>query len=485
MKTFERTTDAPDGTPPAMEHNSKSWMVDQWLRQCDVVFHGGSRGSGKTTGAILSLIRIIMEQGSAARVFVGRESHAGCIQLGNELYLLLCLAFGQGNVTRNQNAGTISIKFPNGIASVEIRPFSDTKQYASIQGKTYTAAVFDEAGNYSKAGWDLMWQIMSNMRGPGGMHLPVLILANPFGSSHGRIVQTFLNKAGWWEPYTDDSGLRYINCKSTLFDNDHIDQQAYIARLKRACAGNPEKEKAWIYGEFGLNLSSFFGNQWDPNVHLLPQSLVTSQIMHLRPILGGGADWGTRSACCFHLAAKLRSDLHLPEQDRWLRAGSILLMGECHTLADADMVDLSTGTGIAPAGWAELIKDLCINQQGLRAVPPFAQDNARGLAGDTVTVLMGQAGVPCHPPPKDRKGGWALMTQLLDGAKTGDGPGLYVHPSCEYLLATLPDAPANPNAPDDLDPKWADDHACDAAQYAVSFLTQRRAKRGRIKSGDY
>ncbi|MEM8871073.1 MAG: hypothetical protein AAGE38_11775, partial [Pseudomonadota bacterium] len=157
---------------------------------------------------------------------------------------------------------------------------------------------------------------------------------------------------------------------------------------------------------------------------------------------------------------------------------------ECHTLADADMVDLSTGTGIAPAGWAELIKDLCINQQGLRAVPPFSQDNARGLAGDTVTVLMGQAGVPCHPPSKDRKGGWALMTQLLDGAKTGDGPGLYVHPSCEYLLATLPDAPANPNAPDDLDPKWADDHACDAAQYAVSFLTQRRAKRGKV-TGDY
>ncbi len=239
-------------------------------------------------------------------------------------------------------------------------------------------------------------------------------------------------------------------------------------------------------GEFGLNLSSFFGNQWDPSVHLLPQSLITSQIMHLRPILGGGADWGTRSACCYHLAAKLRSDLHLPEQDRWLRAGSVLLMAEAHTLADRDMVDLSTGTGIAPAGWAEVIKDTCINQQGLKAVPPFAQDNARGLAGpgDTVTVLMGQAGVPCYPPSKGREANFALMTQLLDAAKTGDGPGLYVHPSCEYLLATIADAPANPNNPNDLDPKWADDHAIDSSAYATAFLTQRRAKRGRT-TGDY
>lgn len=115
--------------PAAMEHNTKSFLADQWLQQVDIVHHGGSRGSGKTTGAILSLLRIIMEQGSAARLFVGRESHAGCIQLGNELFLMLCLAFGQGNVTRNQNAGTISIKFPEGTASVEIRPFSDTKQY--------------------------------------------------------------------------------------------------------------------------------------------------------------------------------------------------------------------------------------------------------------------------------------------------------------------------------------------------------------------
>lgn len=467
--------------PAAMEHNPKSFLADQWLQQVDIVHHGGSRGSGKTTGAILSLLRIIMEQGAAARVFLGRESHAGCIQLGNELFLMLCLAFGQVNVTRNQNAGTISIKFPEGIASVEIRPFSDTKQYASIQGKTYTAALFDEAGNYSKAGWDLMWQIMSNMRGPEGMRLPVLILSNPFGASHGRIRKTFLTH-GWFQPWTDDSGLTYINIQSTLFDNPHIDHKAYVARLKRACAGNQPKERAWIYGEYGNNLSSFFGNQYDPNVHLLPTDLIAADLMQYRPILAGAGDWGTRSACAGFIGLKLRNDLIIA--DRHYRAGSIFVLGECHTLADRDMEDLSTGTGIAPQGWAELIRDLAINQQGLKAVPPFVQDNARGLANDTVTTLMAQAGVPCHVPSKDRKGGWALITQLLDNATTGDGPGLYIHPSCLYLLATLPDAPANPNDPSDLDPKWDADHAVDALSYLCTFLTQRRVRRGRI-TGDY
>lgn len=463
-----------------MEMTPVGRIVDACLDHHDIVVHVGSRASAKTTNATLSLLRIMLHQGAAFRGFVGRESHSGALQLGNDLFLLLCLAFGPQNVTRNQNAGLISVKFPEGVATVEIRPFNDEKSYGAIQGKSYTFALFDEAGNYSKKGWELMFTIMSNIRGPHGLHMPVLILGNPFGASHGRVVKTFLQKSPWWESYTDDAGLRIINVRSTIFDNPHIDHDGTVARLKRACNGNKEKEKAWIYGDFNLNIASFFGNQFDPNVHLLPQDLIASQLMHLRPKLGGGADWGTRSACCFHLGLKLRADLQI--KDHWYRAGSIFLMAECHTLADPDMTDLSTGSGIAPQGWAEMIKHLCINEQGLKAVPAFAQDDARGLSSDTVTSLMGQAGVPCHKPHKDRQGSFALMGQMLDAAKTGDGPGLYIHPSCRYLLATLPDAPANPSNPNDLDPRWGDDHAIDASAYATAFLGHRRGRHGTVKS---
>ena len=58
-----------------------------------------------------------------------------------------------------------------------------------------------------------MWPIMSNMYRPKGMYLLVLLLTNPFGTSHSLIVKTFLNKAAWWTPYEDERELRYINCQ--------------------------------------------------------------------------------------------------------------------------------------------------------------------------------------------------------------------------------------------------------------------------------
>lgn len=127
---------------------------------------------------------------------------------------------------------------------------------------------------------------------------------------------------------------------------------------------------------------------------------------------------------------------------------------------------------------------MCITEQGLKAVPPVAQDDARGLQGDTVSDLMGAAGVPCHRPHKDRHGGWALMTQYLANAVEGSGPGMYVSPNSEYLLATLPDAPANKHDPSDTDPRWDADHSLDAAQYALSFTVTRQGRSsGKVRPG--
>ena len=71
---------------------------------------------------------------------------------------------------------------------------------------------------------------------------------------------------------------------------------------------------------------------------------------------------------------------------------------------------------------------------------------------------------------------------MLDAAKHDTGPGLYIHPRCTYLLATLPDAPANPHNPDDIDPKFADDHALDSASYLTTFACTKQGKMGRIRS---
>lgn len=455
-------------------------LVAACLEHHDIVVHVGGRGSGKTINALIAMCHWLLRH-PGINVLVLRESHSGLLQMFSDLYQMLCFFFGEKAVSQNKNAGTITLA--NGTV-IELRCMADERAYVQIQGKSYQFLLADEMGNYSKAGFDLTHTVLSNMRGPKGLHCPAIFLGNPYGKSHAAMHKQYLSKSPFWESYVNKAGLRIIHCHSTLRQNPHIDHEAYVRRIKVACNGDEEREKAWIDGSWSLNLTSFFGHCWDPKHHLLPSGLIAADLLKHRPTFRIGADWGTRSACAAHLGAKLRSDLYLPDQDRWLRSGSVLLLGETHTLADITMQDLASGTGIAPAGWAEKIKHMAITEQGLRATPPVAQDDARGLQGDTVSSLMAQAGVPCHRPHKDRRGGWALMTQYLSNAMTGDGPGLYVSPSCEYLLETLPHAPANKHDPSDTDPKWDADHSLDACQYTLSFLVSRQGRYGRIR-GDF
>ncbi len=119
-------------------------------------------------------------------------------------------------------------------------------------------------------------------------------------------------------------------------------------------------------------------------------------------------------------------------------------------------------------------------------IEPLLPKKGRGpTRRDDRTVLhqlLSKSGVPCYPPTKNRAQGWALITQLLDAAKHDTGPGLYIHPRCTYLLATLPDAPANPHNPDDIDPKFADDHALDSASYLVTFAGTSQGRTGKVNS---
>lgn len=466
-------------TPPpsTYEMTPVGQVVDACVDNHDITLHVGGRGSGKTTNALLSVVKHVHQYGPQASVLILRESHSGLIQLQLELFAMLIAAYGPQGVNMNKNAGTITCS--NG-AMVELQNMSDERSYVQIQGKSYTFLMADEAGQYTANGWKLMFTVMSNLRGPKGMHTPTLILGNPYGQSHGRIVKTFLKKRPFWESYTDEDGLRIIHCTSTLFQNPHIDHDAYVRRIKKACNGDKEKEKAWIDGDFNLNISSFWGDVWNPEVHLLPD-LIGADIQHLRPRWRIGADWGTASPSVALLGCELRRDL--PVGERLFRSGSVLVMDETTTVADWD--DLSVGNGATPQSWAEQIKFMAKIDNGLKACPPVCTDDARGLANDTVTSLMQQAGVPAYKPTgKDRQGNFALVRQLLNNAITGDGRGLYVSPKCRYIVETLPDAPRNPNNINDLDPKWNEDHGVDALAYLVADLVLRKARYGRT-SGDY
>lgn len=324
-------------------------LVAACLEHHDITLHVGGRGSGKTINALIALCHWLLRH-PGINVLILRESHSGLLQMFSDLYQMLCYFFGQSAVSQNKNAGTITLA--NGTV-IELRCMADERSYIAVQGKSYQFLLADEIGNYDKRAIDLVHTVLSNMRGPKGLHCPAIFLGNPYGRGHGEVHKQYLSKAGFWETYVNSAGLRVVHCHSTLLQNPWIDPKVYVPRIRAACNGDEERFKAWVHGDWSLNLSSFFGHVWDPKYHLLPPELTAADLLPFRPVFRCGADWGARSSCAAHLFAKLRCDLYLPEQERTLRSGSVLFLGETHTLADSTMSDLSTGTGVAPAAWAE------------------------------------------------------------------------------------------------------------------------------------
>ncbi|MBI1172494.1 hypothetical protein GC209_13940 [bacterium] len=443
---------------------------------CNIANLGG-RGSGKSVSLLFDVLSHTSDFAATARPLVMRESHAGLLELFNEAYELCIAAFG--SVQRNKSDMTLTC--PNG-AVIQFTNIGDEASYAKLQGRTFTALYADEAGNYSPTAWAFMMRSRSNLRVPPGRRAHVHITGNPGGKSHSKVLKTFVNRSAPWVPWTDEHGQLWVWVSSNLQQNPHLDRDQYAAQLRASTDGNTALLDAWLAGTW----TSFGGNMfdaYDPATHMLPVAPPAMRANYRYVI---GADWGTASPSVAILFGQLRNPISYftPSHPQGFRlpVGTIIALDETSTLASWD--DLSVGTGAPPVAWADMIKEMA-KRNGLRNCPQVVQDDAKGLQSETVIQLLREAGVPATKPfRKDRRGTWALMRQLLSCAVTGDGPGLYLTPACRYLATTLPEAPRGPLNPEDLDHRWSEDHALDAAGYGIRHFKTAIGKTGRT-IGDY
>lgn len=327
-----------------------------------------------------------------------------------------------------------------------------------------------------------MMRSRSNLRVPPGRRAHVHITGNPGGKSHSKVLKTFVQKSAPWVPFTDEHGQQWVWVSSNLQQNPHLDRTQYTAQLRASTDGNTALEEAWINGTWtGFGGSMF--DMYDPTVHMLGTAPPKAKANYRYVI---GADWGTASPSVAILFGQLRNPVtyYTPSNPRGFRlpVGTLIALDETHTLASWD--DLSVGTGAPPDAWAENIKEM-VKRNELRHVPQVVQDDAKGLASETVIQLLRENGVPATKPyRKGRRGTWALMRQMLNCAITGDGPGLYLTPACQYLAQTLPEAPRGPLNPEDLDHRWTEDHAIDAAGYGIRHFKTAIGRTDRT-IGDY
>ena len=294
----------------------------------------------------------------------------------------------------------------------------------------------------------------SNLRVPPGQRAHIHMTANPHGRSHTKIVKGWVHCAPAWHPFKDDADEWWIWTTSDLTQNSHIDQDAYRRQLTAATAGDASLADAWIKGSWDV-LGGVMFDCFDPAVHI-----VTPPPGPYRFVIG--ADWGTASPCAALYLGRLREDIGP------YRNGDIFVLDETET---AFPDDLSQGTDASIHTWAEMLKEMMRRNGQPRCNTWVVQDDARGLAGDTVVEELRRCQISAQRPHhKDRVGHWATIRGLLQNAANGERPGLYFTSRCPNLLQTLPEAPRGLLRPEDLDPKWNEDHHLDALAYGVRSI---------------
>ena len=427
----------------------KQEAILRFRTQCNIL-SSGTRGSAKTVALIIDVVDRCRSLGHEARPLVVRESHAGLLELMDELYLVCGAAFG--NVTRSK--ADAQLHMPNG-ATITFTQINDIDSYSKHQGKSYCSLYLDEYGNYPVTALGFIAKLRSNLRVPPGQRPHIHCTANPFGRAHAMVHREHIKKAPFWQPYQDSSGEWWVNCHTSYIDNPWIDVESYRRQLIAAAAGDKNLLAAWEQGEWSTLGGSMFAPPWDPKIHIIksPPYLPPA---HYRI----GADFGLSAPSVGLLGVKLRAPLGP------YPVNSILVLDETSTCIPGS---LSQGDGSPPQVLAEMFKEMMAANN--RRNVQVCIDDMRGLnTAETVVSLLRENGISAHKPHnKNRAQGWVRVRSGLHNAVEAKGDaGLYITERCVGLIATISEAPRSPNRPSDIDPRWDEDHHCDGLSYLVS-----------------
>ncbi len=429
------------------------------------VFLGGGRGGGKSYCMLLDVLRHVEQYKDRARPLIIRETYKAASELAETLHGLLVTAYGRRGVRYNKADNVF--RLGNG-AIIEIGQLDGPTAYTKYQGRSFTYLGIDEIGLIRDLRWVQL--LRSNLRAPDGIPLREVRTANPGGIAHAALVKGHrILQVPPWMPYQTDDGETWVNAPSTLFDNSHLAQDAYVRRIKAAVAGDVEMERAWINGDWAISRGAMLGDVWDPAVHVLPVDFRPPHSLrgHRYAL---GMDWGSSAPCCVLLG------YISPGDDGLFPPGSLVVLDERNT---ADPADISRGLNWPPSKVAEEARSMCAFWN---AKATGVGDDAVGL-DDTLLQVLQREGVWLTRPvkgPGSRIAGVQRIRQRLLNAVNRSGPGLYVSGRAKLTLETVPTLPRDPNRPEDVATDQ-NDHAWDALRYLEGYLSAPpRVRSGRV-----
>lgn len=427
------------------------------------LFLGGGRGGGKSYALALLALRHVEQYGAKARILYIRQSYKGVADFELLTRELFGLIYG---IAARYNQADHIWKFPNG-AFMELGQLETQGDYAKYQGRSFTLLLGDEVGQYPTL--DLIDMLRSNMRGPKGMPIRVVLAGNPGGVGHAVLAKRYVFKAAPFTPFFEDKSKRqWVYCPSTFAGNQFLDREQYRDALEASCPYDAELLRAWVDGDWSISRGAYFASVLDENRNAIDpwEKIPTWPPVHWDRYLCH--DFGSTAPSATYLV--LQSPGATGPDGRYYPRDSLLLIDE---LATNKRDRPSEGLGYTVPVLAENIKDMCTRWS---VAPRGVADDAcfanHGHATGSIADEFRRCGVHFVPARKaDRLTGWSIMRRLLADAGKPDVPGLYISRACEYFWETVPFLGRDQKRVEDVDSS-GNDHAADAVRYGCLRMRQ-------------
>lgn len=426
----------------------------------DLVLVGG-RGGGKSYGVALRLADRINKYKRLYRALYIRQTYDSIEdfeEVCHTVFPLYCP--GKYNTQKK------TWRFDNG-AFLKFSQLEKERDYRKLQGKSFAELIIDEACQFGEP--KLLDLLLSNIRGPKGLPLSRIILANPGDVGHWWLFDRYIKDRQHGIPYLEpESDRQVVTLHSTYLDNPHQDNETYLGNLRSSTATDSELRKAFIDGDWNIARGAYFGTVLSKARSKVPKFKKLPDWRHFLTM-----DYGTAKPCAIYLMAISPGAMH---EKIYYPAGSILAIDELYI---ADKPGGSQGLNLTVPQQSDRIKDFCDkwkvsprNGHNVADDHCFAEDGRKSIG-----ELFYDEGIVFREAGKARRvPGWEHMRTLLLHAGT-EKPGLYISEACESFWKIMPSVPRDPKNPSDLDSS-SNDHIADAIRYGCLATFDRSAPEG-------
>ena len=413
------------------------------------VLYGGAAGGGKSFGLLADPMRYFSNPNFSGLIL--RRTNDELRELIWKSQELYPLAFKGAKWGEKKSQWT----FPSG-AKLWFSYLERDQDVLRYQGQSFSYIAVDELTQYATP---FAWTYLRSRLRTTDPTLPIYMRAttNPGGIGHGWVKRTWIDPAP-------------ANTKFIAKDLESGEDLVYPEGHEKA--GEPLFYRRFIPASLKDNPSLMEGGQYEANLLSLPE-------MQRRQLLEG--DWAVADGAAF---SEFRQSVHVIEPydipHDWIRFRSCdygySSYSACHWFA----IDPNFGTLInyrelyvSKHTGRDLAKAIKAAEEGDRIQYGVLDSSCwhnRGQIGPSIAEEMINEGTRWRPSDRSngaRVAGKNRLHEVLKVDEYTDLPAIQFFNTCRQIIADLPVIPADPKGSDDIDPRFASDHAYDSVRYAV------------------